>query len=440
MKGDSIIVLRCLIITDSFLEQNGPSLDSELLLWARMSNFKHCRVYFTETKDLKVEQLLRRYNCKVGGYEYENGIIIYSTQKSKQSCGHIDEASIEKIMLLSQLERDALSSINFNGDYVIIKNISSRKSDFWEQISKSRKIVDSEKAIEYLRVNLVQNSLYDAYIDGERRVSGSEWLYLTYRLRTVFPEYQTAWEAVSALDSLNSRGVDILSSLGQRLEFLLKTVDSLLYYSNIDNGHSNLVNLNYYFTYFILLSTGCFDAVAWLCDLIYEINTKNKNHVTLKRPQRESNPGFIASIGKVNINLGEILKKDETQAMLAVFYPFRDSFMHREILQTVTIGGYDGESALILSAEMLTAVKGMPEYDEDSWGIEFNDHVILSKFIPKITAHFIMLYNQLLQAIDWKSLLEKEPQLTHEKVLSIIQRNRKDFWRNYHFSEKPLFW
>ena len=441
LLSNSFNIISYFVLTDSFIDSEGNCKPEDLKIWARMHKLKYCTVFFSSTNNKEAKEILEKYRCEVGSFEYENSHIIYRHGSGWKVCGFFNEKDLLYINNNTNFEKDSLFSIGFDSDYIVICDLDYRRGKVWDFIKKNSKVLTPIKAIEHLRVRLVNQGIYYPFTDEEERAVGSEWLYLTYRLRTVFPSYQLGWQSVASRIVFQEKEAIIMSSLGSRLEFLLKTIDLLLYHSNKNSGNSQL-NINYNFTYFIMLVTGCFDSIAWLCDSIYDINHSKKMQVTLKKTDTENKKGnsFIEKIKDKNRSLGEYLEKDKNQSRIQVFYPFRDSVIHREILQTMTVGSSEGYTALELNNEMLLKIIQLPDYDREIWGIDEYSCIAANKFMPKIIDHFIKLYNEILNLIDWRAVMKHKYGMSDDEIELKTSYDPNNFWKEFHFPDRPIFW
>ena len=94
--------------------------------------------------------------------------------------------------------------------------------------------------------------------------------------------------------------------------------------------------------YFMTLTTGSFDALAWLFRYFYqfrsndsEVNDELRRRVTLKIKSGRHTNGLVNHIEQVNNSLGSYLRSKGAQNLMNIFYPSRDSIQHRHPLRGV---------------------------------------------------------------------------------------------------------
>jgi hypothetical protein len=195
------------------------------------------------------------------------------------------------------------------------------------------------EALDYLDVHLKRHGEY--LYDPHRRIRGN-WFYYWERLCELLPTFPMTWAAtVFAVERLpNGEQVQsYLRSLSTRLVYMFEPKDEIAsrFYKRSDGQVQceMLRELNYFMT----LTTGSFDALAWLLRYFYEFrpadseqNQELRQRVVLKLRPRQSTNGLINHVEARNKRLGSYLRSDQTQKLMSIFYPSRDSIQHRHPL------------------------------------------------------------------------------------------------------------
>lgn len=203
-------------------------------------------------------------------------------------------------------------------------------------------ILSVSEALDYMDVYLKRHGEY--LYDPHRRISGN-WFYYWERLCELLPTFPITWTAtVFAVVSLpNGEQVqNYLRSLSTRLIYMLETKDRIAsqFYRRSDSEvqYDMLRELNY----FMMLTTGSFDALAWLLRYFYEFrpadseqNQELRQRIVLKLRPTQSTNGLINHVEAGNGGLGSYLRSDQTQKIMNVFYPSRDSIQHRHPLSGI---------------------------------------------------------------------------------------------------------
>lgn len=192
------------------------------------------------------------------------------------------------------------------------------------------------EALDYLDVHLKREGRYlytpIITVEGKR-------LYYWERLCKLIPVLQKTWAVAAIAAKSASDGEQVknyLHSLSMRLIYMLEAKDKIAsqFYQRADNKvqYEMLRELNYFMT----LTTGSFDALAWVFKYIYRFQpTKSeedrefRQSVVLKLREGKTTNGLINHVEGVNKNLGAYLRSKATQDFMSIFYPSRDSIQHR---------------------------------------------------------------------------------------------------------------
>ncbi|MBI4215836.1 MAG: hypothetical protein HY687_00350 [Chloroflexi bacterium] len=239
-----------------------------------------------------------------------------------------------------RLLKDMQAHEAINGGVFVTEDKDALAFRDWIQGRIGVFILSVSEAFDYLDVYLKKHGKY-LY---RPHYSANKKLYYWYRLCELVPVFQKTWTASAAATQSLPSGEQVqgyLHSLYTRLLYMLEIKDRIAshFYARADNEvqHDILRELNY----FMVLTTGTFDALAWVMKYYYNFcptdseDTRFRQSITLKLPPKKQSNKLITHVERQNSSLGEFLRSAPTQNLIGIFYPARDSIQHRHPLRGI---------------------------------------------------------------------------------------------------------
>lgn len=328
----------------------------------------------------------------------------------------------------------------------------------WIQNHMSVFILNLYETLDYLDVHLKRHGKYlgtpHVSITGRR---GYYW----ERLCELIPALPKTWTASIVAEKTLLNGEQIVNythSLYIRLIYMLETKDRIAsaFYQKADNEtqHEMLREINY----FVALATGAFDALAWLLRYFYsfcpndsEEDPKLRQRIVLKLRSKQSTNGLISHVEAQNKILGSFLRRKDTQNLMTIFYPSRDSMQHRHPLSGIqyvravarpAIGHLSPEekdtayNLAILDTDTERAIANLDSDDPSDyftfWGVrKLHDVVFLEpyKFVVQALRKLALFYEHALQSLD----IYNSSSLSESDVTRINQLEQERFSKRADF-------
>lgn len=226
------------------------------------------------------------------------------------------------------------------GDVFVTEDKDALAFRDWIQGSIGVFILSVFEALDYLDVYLKKHGKY-LY---RPNYSASKKLYYWDRLCNLVPAFQETWIASAVAEQSLPNGEqvqDYLHSLSTRLLYMLEIKDRIAshFYTRADNEvqHDILRELNYFMT----LTTGTFDALAWVMKYYYNFgpadsgDVRFRQKIVLKLPPNKTSNSLINHVEGQNSVLGKVLKSQSTQQLINIFYHARDSIQHRHPIKGI---------------------------------------------------------------------------------------------------------
>jgi hypothetical protein len=203
-----------------------------------------------------------------------------------------------------------------------------------------------------------------------------------------------------------------------RFVYLLKTIDEIgfQYYLGVDND--TLDDIQYYFNYFIVLTSGIFDSLALATKDRYKLCFRSDNIRSRISLEKKAGKDFLRTFGKENPSLREHIKRYVN--FINLIYKLRESIVHREIPQGMDFEyrGYNGKwkcNFVEISEDIQRLIHQngdkQQEYDLVScWGIyNISDEYRLEpfRFVKSATKVLIEFSNEYLRLLGCKDFLEE---------------------------------
>lgn len=203
-------------------------------------------------------------------------------------------------------------------------------------------ILSVSETLDYLDVHLKRQG---KFVGRVYSTTDSKRLYYWERLCELLPSFQRTWIACTTATTSLPNGKQVqnyLTSLYTRIIYMLEAKDIIAsqFYLKSDNKvvYEMLRELNYFMT----LTTGSFDALAWLLRYFYQFRNSDSEKskslrmdVTLGIKKGRQIKKLINHIEQRNKELGSYLYSNYAQNLMSIFYPSRDSIQHRHPLRGI---------------------------------------------------------------------------------------------------------
>ncbi|MBI2849725.1 MAG: hypothetical protein HYX80_01625 [Chloroflexi bacterium] len=326
-------------------------------------------------------------------------------------------------------------------DYLVVGRDDPVHAEKAEKIAAQ--IVTAESAIDIVRILMTSHGFYYITPQGPQV---NEGFYYLYRFKTLYKAYQRAWTiAAYAGKGMSERLSDQLGSLGRRLEFLCRAYDKIGFFSLKTADWDTLDNQLYHLAYFVMLSTGVFDDLAHIIEEFYKMEVKNRINISLRISKDKSGERKLGKFYKAlqlkAPNLYALLATETTQRQIDVFYPLRDSFMHRELFEGVQFSDSSihihNKNLIKLNEE---AAKSLLQEPEVSPCIA-SHRPFLDPFIFVVCAQEILteLVNRVLLSIDWDSIVKTLPSEVQVKILESYDTFEKGVGKAIGWPDEPWY-
>lgn len=319
-------------------------------------------------------------------------------------------------------------------------------------------ILSVSEALDFLDVHLKRQ---DKFVCGAHTTIEGKRLYYWDRLCELIPSFQKAWITCAIAKTSLPNGEQVqnyLDSLSTRIMYMLESKDRLAsqFYLMSDNKvqHEMLRELNY----FITLTTGSFDALAWLFRYFYQFrpndseeSTELRQKITLRIKSGRQTSGLVNHIEQANKNLGSYLRSNHAQNLMSIFYPSRDSIQHRHPLRGIQyvrtlaqpgrphIPQSDMDKGYSLAILDMDTEKAISQLDLDDlsdyftvWGIRklgANSFLEPYKFVLQSLSSLIEFYEHVLKTFDIRGCdtLTKDDLRQMEEVEQDTNRKQPKF-------------
>lgn len=399
------------------------SQDNNLKKLCRLSVFKEINVVFSEPIDIDCYELLNElFDCNIGKYSYENGIVYFSAMEEKYdiircSKEKYDDFKIDKSAAnLSTLDYITMRSKKLSGldEFYLYDYYVCDENDI-NEISKNFKCYTMTEAFEIARLYLLKCNCF--YICEDCRYD--EVGYYFCRSETLFAEYRRLWHLY--YQSGKTDIIEWMESLSTRLELFCRAIDLVKIECLKSQNNNSALMLVYHLGYALLLITGIFDNVAWILNDEYKLRL-GKMKVVLKliktsdgSSYKESD--FVKEIKKKNVSLANYILTNQVQDFMNMIYLFRDRLIHRKHFETVSSGNkVEQVNKICVTKEMKEEIeccisdkkvidevvaRVLGEYYLDPW-----------LFICEVETKFYKIINQLLAYIRPEYKIEEQPVYT----------------------------
>ncbi len=267
-------------------------------------------------------------------------------------------------------------------------------------------------------------------------------LYYLRRFQTSVSTYQQVFIYAQHLPH-TTEIQEFLQSLQSRVMAQMKAYDRIgwLRYSppNNDTQDEILDLLNY----FIILTTGVFDSLAWLAAYRFEVYPfsemeKNKHKITLQNKQRRRNDEtFFDALAKKAPDLVVYLSTPDIQDKIGLFYGPRDSIQHRLLPKGALLISAQHVidcSVVSLNNEDAEAIRRVDSYDADNdpfslwglWSLFPGDTILEPYSFTRSTLRFLLqLIDEVLKLLDFSSCMNSHLDLKAKADEFISQHSFK---------------
>ncbi len=424
--------LSFLVITDSFQTELGIN-ERGLRHWIKLQGYSLSQVTFTPTYSKNLQKFITQHGGKLTTYKKdEEGYVLKSGNSIYLGSFNTQEIPKNHPFNSDRIMRAIVRCSLFDSDWIVIDKFEERTLP----ISKSQnKYINSETGRELIRVLAVNLHKFD--ITPMYKLD--EAFYNIYRFKSVFYEYQLPWSVVVMSKIIMDRQQQILHGLSQRLQFSCTTMDYLEHAALRKPINSTRDRVLYYLTYLIVLITGSFDSLAWLCNEIYDLKF-HQSKIVLKDHKENK---FLKAIQAKNQNLGDYLLKKSTQEKISLFYPMRDSFVHREFLKgsRITGVGFNGNGYQILP-ETKAQLEALPRFNSYHWGILDGfrgEYVDGYRFARALFNEFVELINSILCKMNWELEAKQRTLENPDQIIEHAKLAKTELWKFLKIPEEPMY-
>lgn len=299
-------------------------------------------------------------------------------------------------------------------------------------------IITAEQALELVRILLTAHNRY--YISAELPVN--EGFYYLYRFKRLFKEFQYAWTVATYAQGkgLSEKINDHLASLSTRLVFICMAYDKVAFLSLKTANYEDQSNQLYHLVYFVTLITGVFDNLAHIIKERYQLKINDRRDIGLRIPQNKEATEFYKKLKCHNVNLHAFLTARNTQRDIKIFYPLRDSLVHRELPTGVQLqqDSEIGKNIFELNNEILEELKKISDSLTFIIGgnLGFLDPLSFIKWAQEVT---ITLVNHVLSSIDWDSFFATLPIDIQDKIHASNENFKQGVGHFLGWPKEPLY-
>lgn len=424
-EKNDIPLIKLLIHTESFHQ---AIIDEELTINSLidLSQFKFLNIIFTPTDSNDVIKILEQKGVEITEYKqckdfitiksrtFEN-VVLMGKDLDKYKNNLVEGSCVNKI--------DLFTARNNYFDYFVV----SKNDNFFKSKYRKSKDVDSIKAIDLVRILLVNLGYF--YVNPYYKVN--EGYYYLYRFKKLFFNYQYSWSNVVSLHGKNiSEDVfNQFDSLSLRLEMICRAADKVSFYDLKYANNDTQDNTVYHLGYLIMLITGVFDDIAWIITKLYSLKLSNME-VGLKIPSKKTSTKFYNKLHIKNIKLYEYLTNNIIQNKIKMVYPLRDTLQHREFMKGIHYleksSGYE-KNLYRIPEKVVDCIKVFSKGNLKEFGIMWRDgnlyYIEAYTFVSNLLNVVTEIINNVLVLIDWKEYLK----ILSTKELEALQQTNNKF-------------
>jgi len=312
---------------------------------------------------------------------------------------------------LSNAEKEAIflvfvqAVLNFFDESSIFITSNKRllKNRLWFEShypGKILNIVTVEEAKETMDLFAKYNGKY--FISGNYLCNKGGWYWLSFRSKV--PNFHV--------------GDSFLDAFSTRFVYLLKTIDEIgfQYYLGVNND--TLEDMQYYFNYFTVLTSGIFDSLALATKDTYKLCFKSDSIPSRISLEPKAGKDFLRVLREENRSLREHINRYVD--FINLIYKLRESIVHREIPQGMDFEyrEYDEKwkcNFIEISEDIQRQIHQngdkQQEYDPVScWGIyNISNEYRLEpfRFVKSATKVLIEFSNEYLRLLGYKDFFEE---------------------------------
>lgn len=276
-------------------------------------------------------------------------------------------------------------------------------------------IVTAEQALELLRILLTAHNRY--YVTAKLPTTRS--FYYLYRFKKLFKEFQLPWTITTYAEGGGpSRKLDDhLASLSTRLTFICMAYDEVAFLSLKTPDYEDQTDELYHLVYLVTLTTGVFDNLAHIVKERYRLEVGDRRRIGLRAGQGNKITKFYAELQRHNQDLHAFLTASDTQRDIGIFYPLRDSLVHRELPTGVHLqqNAEPDKNVFELTNETYEELREI--CDQPKFIIRGNPCFLdPSSFIKWAQGVTTTLVNRVLSSLDWNSFCTTLPMDVQSKI------------------------
>ena len=183
--------------------------------------------------------------------------------------------------------------------------------------------------------------------------------YYVKRLRDAIPAFSQAWSYMVFGKEALPRGrylEEFMNTLSHRLTWQMRAHDRIGWLRYSPSNNAVVDEMVYHLNYFIMLTTGVFDCLAWLAYHRFQLKADKRSVSLRDLPTSRKQQRFLDIIANSAPSLADYLRTPYVQNRLSLFYGPRDSIQHRllltgikymtrEPLENCTVAGLDNDMA-----------------------------------------------------------------------------------------------
>jgi hypothetical protein len=309
-------------------------------------------------------------------------------------------------------------------------------------------IVTTDEAIEFMDLFAKFRGAY--YIASNGTVTRGHWYLLSFK--TKVPNFQLPWSLVVNKAPFHlDGGLEVLQGFSNRFTDLLRAVDEIGFQYYLGANNDILEAMVYHLNYFITLVTGIFDSLANLSVIYYNLEIegvdfdkeKSMNKITLRKKVGRD---FLKQLKVKNHDLSDFI--DGNEHFIELFYPFRESILHRKRLQQTVFEYHDSEGSWKANFVEIPekAVENINQFDRrqkheplTEWGVyKLDARTYIEPFhFTKASARKLAEFcNKYFELLNFDGLLEMYPEVKGKLEENRVSGTNRPFTKELELFEK----
>lgn len=280
-------------------------------------------VFLSPTDDEQLKAKAQQNGWKLANFQPEQGFIDISRGRVHT----YDMAEMERMKITPFHPDSAYSHWDHLGllaeefHFYIVEEDDS----IFASSNRPESVITIKRALDLTRLILISHE----YFKLSQAWQASEFEYYAYRFRNYFKHI--AWfTAFSVKVKSNPLLNDFIDSLSTRFELWCRAVDRARIHSMRGSKVDKFQNTLYDFNYYVLLTTGMFENLAWIINYAYGLGfNRDIARDRIKIGIRWTDPQNRIFLNKLGSNeLNNFICESENQAVLDLFYALRNEVAH----------------------------------------------------------------------------------------------------------------